>query len=181
MSFIAGSYLMAYNSKVCGQTAEGITFERQVFKRMITGDWFGDAPQEGILRGTELTSQVTFLEADAEAMRDILFPYQGGVAATSIVSGLTGVMDVKHGVAKSLVLTTLMTATLVNANGGTGASSVTPLTRTLPRTILAEGYPVREMLKSDLRDVPMRFRHYPSQFVQGESSFTLGGLFGTET
>jgi hypothetical protein len=48
MSFVAGMYLIGYNSKVCGQTQEGIVFDRTMFKRLITGDWMGQAAQDGI-------------------------------------------------------------------------------------------------------------------------------------
>lgn len=185
MSFMAGAYLMVHNGKVCGQSADGIGFDRTVFKRMITGDWFGDAPQDGIYRGMEVTSMVTFLEADAAAMRDILYPYQGAAAVTSLAGGLAGLLDVKHGIARPLILTSLITAALINANGVSGGVSITPLTRTLPRTVLAEGYPIREMLNSNLRDVPVKLRHYPSQWNQtitgSVTSLTMGGEFGTET
>lgn len=177
MGFVAGAYLIGYNSKVCGQSAEGIMFERQLFKRLITGDWMGQAPQDAIYLGMDLTSMVTFIEADAAAMADIIKPYNG--SAATITNAVVGVMDRQHAVCKSLVLTSLLTATVINANGGTGATSVNPLTRTLPRSILAENYPVRELFGTQLRDVPIKFRHYPTPHVQ--STGVGGGEFGTET
>lgn len=180
MSFIAGTYLLVYNGKVCGQTENGIEFRQEIFKRMISGDWFGDAPQEGIYRGMGLTSMATFLEADAAAMRDIMNPYQGANAVTSLHGGFVGLMDVKHGIARSLVATSLLTASVINQNGVTGGVSITPLTRTLPRTVAADGQQIRQAFNSNLRDIPVMFRHYPSQWVQG-GSMTLGGEFGTET
>jgi hypothetical protein len=177
MSFVAGMYLIGYNAKVCGQTAEGIVFDRTMFKRLITGDWMGQAAQDGIHMGMDLASMLTFLEYDAAAMVDIIRPYNG--AATNIQTAYPGVLDVKHGVAKSLVLTSLLTGTIINANGGTGASSITPATRTLPRTILAENYPVRELFGANLRDLPIKFRHYPTQRTQ--STGEGGGEYGTET
>ena len=178
--FMAGPYLAVYNAKVCGQTQDGITFDRQVFKRMVTGDWFGDAPQDAIYRGTDLTSMATFLNAQAAGVLDMIRPYQGGNAAGSIHGGFVGLMDVKHGITRSLVLTSLLTAAIINQNGVSGGTTIVPLTRTLPRTVLAENYPIREALNSNLRDVPIKFRHYPSQWVQGET-MTLGGEFGTDT
>lgn len=182
MGFIAGPYLVAYNAKICGQTQDGISFDRQVYKRMVTGDWFGDAPQDAIYRGTELTSMATFLNARAAGVLDMITPYQGANAATSMHGGFAGLMDVKHGIARSLVLTSLLTAAIINTNGVTGGVAIVPLTRTLPRTVLAENYPVREALNSNLRDVPVKFRHYPTQWSQsGTGAATLGGEFGTET
>lgn len=177
MSFVAGMYLIGYNSKVCGQTAEGIVFDRTMFKRLITGDWMGQAAQDGIHLGMDLSSMLTFLEYDAAAMTDIIRPYNG--SSTDIQTSYPGVLDVKHGAAKSLVLTSLLTGTIINANGGSGASSITPATRTLPRTILAENYPVRELFGANLRDLPIKFRHYPSARTQ--SSGEGGGVYGTET
>jgi hypothetical protein len=120
---------------------------------------------------------LTFLEYDAAAMVDIIRPYNG--VATNIQTAYPGVLDVKHGVAKSLVLTSLLTGTIINANGGTGATSITPATRTLPRTILAENYPVRELFGANLRDLPIKFRHYPTARTQ--STGEGGGEYGTET
>lgn len=177
MGYVAGTYLIGFNAKVCGQSAEGISFDRQLFKRLITGDWMGQAVQDAIYLGMDLTSMVTFLEADAPAMADIIRPYNG--AATTLTNAQVGVLDRQHAVCKSLVLTSILTAAVINANGGTGATSVLPLTRTLPRTILAENYPVRELLGNNLRDVPIKFRHYPTPNVQ--STGVGGGEFGTET
>jgi hypothetical protein len=177
MGFVAGAYLIGFNAKVCGQSAEGISFDRQLFKRMITGDWMGQAIQDAIYLGMDLTSMCTFIEADAAAIVDIIRPYNGAVATISNCQ--PGILDVQHAVAKSLVLTSLLTGTVLNANGGSGATSVLPLTRTLPRTILAENYPVRELLGNNLRDVPVKFRHYPTPRTQ--STGVGGGEFGTET
>jgi hypothetical protein len=169
-------YLVVYNSKVVGQTAEGVVFDRTVFKQMITGDWMGQAPQDGINQGTELTSMLDLLEYDAPAVVDLIRPYNG--TNVDIRAGMVGTLDVYHQIAKSMVLTGLLTATNITANGGTG-SSVTPLTRTLPRTILHENYPVREAFSSRLRNLPVRLRHYPSPHTQATG--VGGGVFGTET
>ena len=69
MGFVAGAYLMGYNSKVCGQSQDGIVFERQIYKRIITGDWMGQAAQDGMYLGVDLISNVTFIEADAAALQ----------------------------------------------------------------------------------------------------------------
>lgn len=178
MSFVAGAYLMAFNAKVCGQSQDGIVFERQMFKRMITGDWMGEAVQDAIYRGMDLSSTVTFLEADAAAINDIIRPYNASGGA-ALVNGVVGILDRHHGVGKPLLLTSLLTAAVINANGGTGATSVLPLTRTLPRSNLAENFPIRELLGSNLRDVPIRFRHYPTP--HNASTGVGGGEYGTET
>lgn len=175
MGFVAGGYLIGFNAKVCGQTQDGLMFERQIFKRMINGDWMGEAAQDAIYRGMDCTSMVTFIEADAAAMADIIRPYN----AVNLNMGVVGVLDRQHAVCKSLVLTSLLTATVINANGGTGATSVLPLTRTLPNSILHENYPVRELFGANLRDIPIRFRHYPSPRTQATGAD--GGVYGTET
>jgi hypothetical protein len=179
MGFVAGAYLAVYNSKVVGQTAAGFRFHRRVFKRLINGDWMGMAAQDAIYMGAELMSDFTLLEYDAPAVVDIIRPYNGSTGGTDIYNGMVGVLDRQHGVVKSLVLTGLLTDTLINANGGSGASSVLPLTRTLPRSILAENYPLTEALSCNLRDLPIRMRHYPSPHNQ--STGVGGGVFGSET
>jgi hypothetical protein len=169
---------MGYNSKVCGQSEQGIEFTRQIFKQAIRGDWMGQGVQDSIYQGMDLTSMVTFIEADAAALADIIKPYNAG-ASGDVLGAYVGLLDYQHGVVKSLVLTSLLTAAVINANGGTGATAVLPLTRTLARTALHENYPRRELLGASLRNVPIQFRHYPTAHTQ--STGTGGGVFGTET
>lgn len=177
MSFVSGAYLMAFNAKVCGQSQEGVVFDRTIYKRPITGDWMGQAVQDLIYLGMDLTSMVTLLEANAPALVDIIKPYNG--SAAGYVGGIIGMLDNTHGVIKPLVLTSLLTAAVINANGGTGATSVLPLTRTLARTCLHENYPLRELLGNNLRDVPLKLRHLPS--LHDSATGTGGGVYGAET
>lgn len=177
MSFVAGAYLIGFNAKVCGQTQEGIVFDNTMFFRPIQGNWMGDATQDLLFRGNDWTSMVTFLEADAAAMVDIIKPFNG--ASADLIVGQPGILAAQHGVAKSMVLTGLLTGTVINASGTTGQTSVLPLTRTLAKTIRDGNYPIRELFDANLRDVPVRFRHLPS--IRTQATGLSGGIVGTET
>ena len=137
----------------------------------------GDATQDLIFRGTDWTSMCTFLEADAAAMVDIIKPFNG--ASTSLDVGMPGILASQHSVAKSMVLTGLLTAAVINASGTSGQTAVLPLTRTLLKTIRDGNYPIRELFDAALRDVPVRFRHLPSARTQATG--VGGGVVGTET
>jgi hypothetical protein len=162
---------------VCGQTQEGIAFENTMFFRPIQGNWGGQATQDMIFLGNDWTSMCTFLEADAAAMVDIIKPFNG--SATDLNMGQPGIIASQHGVAKSMVLTSLLTAAVINASGTSGQTAVLPLTRTLPRTIRDGNYPIRELFDVGLRDIPVRFRHLPSARTQATG--VGGGVVATET
>lgn len=157
MSFIAGRYTATWNSLACGQTAEGFRLSHSFFKRLITGDAYADAPQDGIYRGAELFIAMNLIAYDSAALPTIMWPY----ASTFLDMGVIGVTDVGSTKAKSLILTAL---------AGTPAAA-TPATLTLPNAILAEGFPVELLFAPDLREVPLRQRIYPNS----------SGVFGTQT
>lgn len=157
MSFIAGRYSATWNSLAVGQTANGFRLSNEFFKRLITGDNFGETPQDAVYRGGRMGIDFTLLEADAAAAQTLAWPYN----ATKFDLGTIGRLDVGSSLAKSLVLT---------AVAGTSAAA-TPATQTHPLTILQEGYPVEALYASDLRDIPLRLRIYPNS----------SGVFGTQT
>lgn len=157
MAFIAGRYTAVWNSLALGQTAEGFRLSHSFFKRLITGDSFAEAPQDGIYRGGELFIGMNLIAYDSAALPSIMWPY----AATFLDLGVIGRTDVGSTIAKSLVLTAVT---------GTPAAS-TPATLTLPNAILAEGFPVELLFAPDLREVPLRQRIYPNS----------SGVFGTQT
>lgn len=158
MSFIAGRYTATWNSLALGQTAEGFRLSHQFFKRLITGDAFAQAPQDAVYQGAEVTSQCRLIEYDAAAVQTLSWPYN----ATKWVNGTVGRTDVGSSLVKSLVLT---------AVSGTPAAA-TPATWTSLLSILQEGFPVELLFAPDLREVPIRMRHYPNSST---------GVFATET
>jgi hypothetical protein len=63
-----------------------------------------------------------------------------------------GRLDVQQNIVGSLLLTAIV---------GTTANTLGHATRTLPRCLLSEGFPVELLLAPDLREVPLRLRIYP--------------------
>ena len=156
MSFIAGQYTATWNALAIGQTADGLRLIHQVFKRLVTGDSYAEAPQDAIYRGADLAISFRLIEYDAAAVQTLKWPY----SATKWQIGTVGTADVGSSLAKQLVMT---------AVAGTPAAT-TPATATFPKSILHENFPVEVLFAPDLREVPIRLRVYP-----------VAGLLGTET
>lgn len=147
MGFIAGPYVATFNAQAMGQTAEGYRLSWEFFKRLITGDAFAEAPQDGVYRGAQMHLAATLIEYNAAAVAAAVWPYH----ATMWTTGQVGRLDVGTSLIKQIVLT---------AVAGTPAATV-PATLTIPKAILAEGFPVEILFAPDLREVPLRFRAYP--------------------
>lgn len=157
--FIAGTYTATYNSKALGQTADGIRISHRFAKRMVTGDLSGEVPQDAIYRGREQFSSFRLIEADKSGIPDLIDPYAGTVGDPWTM-GQIGLLDVRGAGSgspvprcKSLVLTAVT---------GTSAYADSWQTVTLLLSILAEGFDVEVLLGPDLREVPIRMRHYPN-------------------
>jgi len=167
--FVAGAYSATYNAKALGQAGQGFTLSHETFKRIITGDAGGDAPQDAIYRGKALSISFRLIEALEAAIPDLMWAYASTIG-TLWDLGIIGLMDVRgQGSgspttrAKSLVLTALT---------GTSAANDGPATMTMPLTSLSEGFPVDVLHAPDLREVPVRLRIY----------YTIAtGLFGSQT
>lgn len=156
MSFIAGKYSVTYGGSTVGQIADGITLSHTVFKRIITGDNWADAPQDAIFRGMELFADFTLMEYNAAAARAAFWPYGSAYLTMDTVIGtLDSANDAQ------LILTALT---------GTPAAS-TPASVTMASAILAEGFPVEVLFAPDLREIPIRQRIYHNS----------SGVFGTLT
>ncbi len=157
MSFIAGRYTATYNSLSLGVTKEGFRLSHEIFKRLITGDYLAETPQDAVYRGAGVQIAYTLLEYNAPAAGLALWPY----GSNFLELGVIGRLDVGSSVAKSLVLTAL---------SGTPAAS-TPATITFPLAILAENFPVELLFAPDLREVPIRQRIYPDVTTPGSEKF----------
>lgn len=159
MSFIAGGYTATYNAKALGQTADGHRITYEVFKRVITGHYGGDTPQDAVYRGQRRGSAFRLLEANAAGVADLLYPYSGTIGDQWDL-GVIGLLDVRgQGSgsptvrAKQLVLTAI---------AGTSAYNDAAATITIPLSILAASFPVEVLLAPDLKEVPIRLDHYPN-------------------
>lgn len=155
MSFIAGQYTVTLGGSTVGQLADGIALEHQAFKRLITGDNFAESPQDAVFRGMSLFAAYTLLEYNATSARAAFWPY----GSTYLTMGVVGRLD-----------SALIAQLILTAASGTPAAS-TPASVTLPKAILAEGFPVSILFRPDLREVPIRQRIYPD----------ASGVFGTLT
>lgn len=150
-SFIAGGYTATWNSLALGQAADGYRISHQVFKQLVTGDTYAEAPQEAIYRGAEATIQFTLVEFGEGGIQSIKWPY----SATKWQIGTVGRADVISAIAKTLVLT---------AVAGTPAAA-SPATLTAGYAILHENFPVEVLYAPKLREVPLRMRLYPDSGV----------------
>lgn len=156
--FIAGNYTATYNSKALGQMADGIRLSYELFQRIITGHLGGQTPQDAIYQGQQRTSAFKLIEADEAGIPDLLYPFtatignewQLGTIGLMVVRGNGSESPTVRG--KSLVLT---------AVAGTSAYNDAAQTITLPLSILHEGFPVETLLGPDLKEVPIRMRHFP--------------------
>lgn len=155
MSFIAGQYTATLAGSTMGQIKAGLTVEHTVFKRLITGDNFGQTPQDAVFQGMQVFIQYVLLEYNQTKTAAAMWPY----GSTYLTMGVVGRTDVGSSVVGQLILT---------AVSGTPASAA-PASVTLPSAILAEGYPVGLLFGVDLREIPIRQRVYPNS----------SGVFGT--
>lgn len=167
--FIAGSYTATYNAKALGQSADGIRFSHQFFKRLITGDLGGDTPQDAIYRGREQMASFRLIEANKTGIPDLVDPYAGTVG-TPWTLGQVGLLDVRGAGTGSPV--SRCKSIVLTAVAGTSAAGDMQATITFPLSILAENFPVEWLLAPDLREVPIRVRVYPTMAT---------GLFGSNT
>lgn len=160
-NFVAGPYTATYDGVALGLTTQGFTLSHEFFKRLITGDVFGDGPVNAIYRGRAQFVEFESLEAENAGVLALTEPYGAG---TQLVSGVIGQFDQTSGdctgVSKALVLTKV------------AGSCATPATVSFPLSVLAEGYPVRALYGQDLRTIPLRLRVYPNDST---------GIFGTRT
>jgi hypothetical protein len=165
VSFIAGQYLVTFGDTTpvtLGQVNGGITIEHFMNKQLITGDNYGQTPQDAVNQGAECFMEFVCMEYDNNALHLAMWPYQTDLATPPAHApygtlGVTGQTDVGSGMATNLVLTAVT---------GTPARPViasgTPSSITATRAVLAEGFPVRLLYAPALREIPLRFRLYPS-------------------
>ena len=156
--FVAGGYTATYNSKALGQMAEGIRTSYEMFKQIIRGHLGAQTPQDAVYQGQQRSSSFRLIEADESGIPDLLYPFTStignewelGVIGLMVVRGQGSGSPTVRG--KSLVLT---------AVSGTSAYNDAAQTMTFPISILHENFPVEVLLGPELKEVPVRLRHYP--------------------
>jgi hypothetical protein len=160
--FVAGGYTATWNALALGQAAQGYRLSHQFFKRIITGDSMAESPQDAVYRGAEMHLQCNLIEYMEAGIATIMWPY-----GNYLTMGAVGRLDVQAVNNTPSVKQMVFTAVA----GTPAATALSPATLTLPKCILAEGFPVELLMAPDLKEVPLRMRIYPSE----------AGVFGTQT
>lgn len=162
MAFIAGKYAATFDPvgatsiATIGQIEQGITIDHVVFKEEIRGDNFAQTVQDSVFQGMGVSIAYTLIEWNATNAEILFWPYGTDYLTMDAVIG-----NLDSNLVGSLLLTALT---------GTPAASA-PASITLPRVILANGFPVNVLYAPALRKVPIRQTVYPS----------TQGVFGTMT
>lgn len=157
MGFIAGRYSVTLAGSTVGQLGrDGLLLEHSVFKQLIVGDNFAQAPQDGIFQGQEMFAQYVLLEYDATSARAAFWPYGSSYLNQSVA---IGTLDSSNG--GQLIATAI---------SGTPASAA-PASLTLPTVILSAGAATVLNFSSNHRIIPVRQRVYHN----------TSGVFGTLT
>lgn len=145
MGVIAGPYTSTHDAAAFGFIENGFDLEFTADgKDLIVGDNLGGSIQDGVYRGGQCFISFTMMEYDIAEVKSMLWPY--GVLGEH---GQVGRLD--SNLASVLVLT---------AVAGTPAA-LEPATLTANLAILAENFPVRLLLASRARRLPIRLRLYP--------------------
>ena len=146
---IAGAYYMTYGGTYCGGTEDGFEIEHNYYSEPVRGDNLGDAIQNEIFRGVDVTINTTLIEwsyavaADGSA-GNVYWPAHA-------TDGRVGVMGDLH---TDQGGQTILTRASAN-------TSATPATITFPLTRLATNFPVRIQHANRLKRVPLRLQVYP--------------------
>ena len=146
---IAGAYYMTYAGVYVGATEDGFEIEHNYYSEPVRGDNLGDAIQNEIYRGVDVTINTTLIEygiakpvtADAG---NVYWPSH----ATEGTNGVIGDVHTDQGGA----------TVLTRADANTAA---TPATMTFAETRLATNFPVRIQLANRLKRIPIRLQVYP--------------------
>lgn len=159
MAFIAGQYTVTLGGSSVGQIERGVEITHSFMKQLIVGDNLGQAVQDAIFLGADVSIDYRLMEYNASAVRRAMWPY--GTSYLD-VDQVIGTLDVQNSIVASLVMTALT---------GTPAQTLGPATITLPLTILRENFPVRLLFSPELRVIPISQRVYPG----------ANGVYGTVT
>lgn len=150
MAFIAGAFNASLGGDPLGVTREGFTIEWFSNTQPIIGDNFGRTPQDYVHQNIEVFLEVTLLEWNQSAAAQSLFwPFNATLGTGPIVGSL----------GTNIGFPTLA----LSAIAGTPAAGVTAQDLwTFANVQLQEGFPMRILLASTLREVVLRLRVYPS-------------------
>lgn len=143
MSFIAGPFTITLGGSAIGIVEDAPSLEITPSVDTIRGDDMGDSVRDGVYRGGNCFVDMVLQEYNAAAAATALWPY-----AAEGVMGDVGDLLTDHDAA--LVFTKIA-----------GTSALPATTRTFTSAILAPNFPVRYLMGSRLRNVPIRFQCLP--------------------
>ena len=141
MAFVAGAYQATYNGAALGKIEDGFTMRYRRFSETIVTDATGDAKQDGVYRGLQLTVSFIISEWNATGAQAAFWPF----AATIGHIGTIGQLDTS--LAKPLIL---------NACGTT-----LPATITFTKALLSADFDVEHLFANRHRKVPIQMDVYP--------------------
>lgn len=146
--FVAGPYIGTYGGLALGVVQNGFELELTTFAERVIGDNLGDSKQDGVYRGQDGFLNAILEEYDLQGVRNAFAPY-GALGAIGQVGRM------QSDVASQLVLTVIAGTRAALAAAG-------PATLTAVKSILPENYPIRMLLASRLRSIPLRFQLLPN-------------------
>ena len=162
MTFVAGPQTVTYTPSTLqgggsalslGIVEDGYEIEHVSFADPIRGDNLGESIQDGVYRGRDCFVNAVLEEFDLEGVRRaILQPWVDADAVTDI-GEIGQVGRLLSNIAGILTITPVA--------GTTAATSATPGVLTANKAILAPGFPVRFLLATRLRKIPIRFQLLP--------------------
>lgn len=167
MTFIAGPHTATYTPSTVqgggtalslGISEDGYEIEHVGFSDLIRGDNLGETIQDGVYRGRDCYVNAVISEWDLEGVRRaILQPYLDADVITDL--GEVGqVGRLLTNIAGTLTLTPVAGTTAATAHGAFVAE----------KAIIAPGFPIRSLLATRHRKIPIRFMLLP--YVQSSDT-----------
>jgi hypothetical protein len=172
--YLAGTHTVEYGTdgaeEPLGTTDGGIELEWTMHAQMFSGDNLGGSIQDGVYRGADVTVQMTLLQVNPHGVADAyetwkaLWPWADDHATPDNQMLQLGRIG-KAGAGLDPV------GRLASSNGVAGDKSLklTGVTGTpvagevfdFHDAKLAAGYPIRLLMRPELRRIPIRFQVYP--------------------
>ena len=163
MAFISGPYAVTYGGVALGVLQDGFGVEVTFEGEDIVGDNFGDTVQDTIYRGGNCFVDMVLQEADkGDNLSDAgtygaqksFWPWHTGPASNGENFELGQIGRLAKALSAALVCTPY---------AGTSAASITDRdVYTFGAAIIAPGFNIRQLFAARLRQIPLRFRCYPS-------------------
>lgn len=143
MPFISGAYSAVYNSLDLGTVEDGFTMSYRYFAEQIRTDNTGDALNDNVYRGVQLTLRFILSEWDLDAVQDAYWPFDDNLGELGNLGRLGSSM------AKPLILTSC------------GAASPTSIT--FHKALLAPEFSVDHLFANKHRKISLEMIVFPQK------------------